>query len=374
MSRGKVVAAVAGGCALAVLTLGAGVGAAVLMLFGGGSTGLGGGNECGAGQAPLPPGSGSPVAGVPALDTAVGNWRGEQLRNAATIVAVGRQLDIPPRGWVVAVGTAMQESGLRNLPGGERDSIGVLQQRPSQGWGAPEQLAQPAYQARKFYEKLLTVDGWEAMRLTDAAQLVQRSAFPEAYQRWEGEAEAVVAAVAGVASVALLGGGFPGAPCGLAGVSAVIPVGTWTRPVKASIVSGFRTPDRPGHDGVDFAAPRYTPVVAASAGTVLTVVCNSSTGTCDRDGGMSVRGCGWYVEVLHPGDVVSRYCHLVRQPEVSVGQAVQGGQVLGFVGSSGNSSGPHLHFEIHQGHPATAANAVDPMPFMARAGAPLAPV
>lgn len=71
-------------------------------------------------------------------------WDGEQTANAAVIVAVGAELNVPPRGWVIALATAMQESGLRNLPGGDRDSIGLFQQRPSQGWGTPAQLRDPA--------------------------------------------------------------------------------------------------------------------------------------------------------------------------------------------------------------------------------------
>jgi hypothetical protein len=84
---------------------------------------------------------------------------------------------------VIAVATAMQESGLRNLRGGDRDSIGLFQQRPSQGWGTRKQLADPAYQTRKFYDKLVKIDGWQKMRLTEAAQAVQISAFPEAYAK-----------------------------------------------------------------------------------------------------------------------------------------------------------------------------------------------
>jgi murein DD-endopeptidase MepM/ murein hydrolase activator NlpD len=289
--------------------------------------------------------------------------------NAAVVVAVGRELGVPARGWVVAVATAMQESSLRNLPGGDRDSVGLLQQRPSMGWGTPEQLRSPEYQARQFFARLLRVDGWESMRLTEAAQRVQRSATPAAYARWESQAEAVVAGVLGVASVDLLGGGYPAAPCGVSALhAAIVPAGTWTVPLVASIGSGFHTADRPDHDGVDFVAARFSPVRAAASGTVLTVECNASTGDCDRDGGMSVRGCGWYVEIVHAGDIVTRYCHLVRRPEVAVGDTVAGGQVLGFVGSSGNSSGPHLHFEVHVGNPATPANAVDPVPFLTRAG------
>ena len=86
----------------------------------------------------------------------------------------------------------MQESGLRNLPflgdRNDHDSIGVFQQRPSQGWGTVEQLSKPAYQAGKFYDKLLTVPAWQSMPLTRAAQTVQASAFPDAYAKWTDDA------------------------------------------------------------------------------------------------------------------------------------------------------------------------------------------
>jgi murein DD-endopeptidase MepM/ murein hydrolase activator NlpD len=261
---------------------------------------------------------------------------------------------------------------LRNLDHGDRDSVGIMQQRASMGWGTPTDLMRPEYQAGKFYEHLRAVDGWEGMRLTDAAQRVQRSGFPEAYQQWEQDAEKVVAAVSGVASVDMLGGGFPGDPCGLANAAYTLPSGAWRAPVAAAIGSGFRTPDRPEHNGVDLTAVRYTPVHAASNGTVITVECNASTGNCDIDGSTAVRGCGWYVEIAPPGNVVTRYCHLVRRPEVTKGQVVPGGFVIGYVGTSGNSEGPHLHFEVHVNAPPTdPSNAVDPVPFMQRAGGPL---
>jgi murein DD-endopeptidase MepM/ murein hydrolase activator NlpD len=104
---------------------------------------------------------------------------------------------------------------------------------------------------------------------------------------------------------------------------------------------------------------------------VITVRCNTSGPTCDVDGSPSTRGCGWYVEVKHKDDIITRYCHMVRQPSVAVGDRVEIGQVLGFVGSSGHSSGPHLHFEVHFGEKAGRLNAVDPVPFMQFVGAPL---
>ncbi|MEU4216039.1 peptidoglycan DD-metalloendopeptidase family protein [Actinoplanes sp. NPDC026623] len=140
--------------------------------------------------------------------------------------------------------------------------------------------------------------------------------------------------------------------------------GAWMLPVTAGLVSGFRTTSRPAHDGVDLGASRYTPIRAAAAGRVVKVVCNVSAGTCDVDGSLRITGCGWYVEILHAGDIVTRYCHMVRRPSVTVGQSVARGAILGYVGTSGNSSGPHLHFEVHTGNPATSANAIDPIPFM----------
>jgi hypothetical protein len=117
----------------------------------------------------------------------------EQADNAATIAGVGLAMDMPDHAVTVALATAMQESGLRNLPDGDRDSAGLFQQRPSQGWGTPAKLQDPRYSAGKFYTALNKVKGWKTMRVTDAAQKVQRSAYPNAYQKWADEAEALAA-------------------------------------------------------------------------------------------------------------------------------------------------------------------------------------
>ncbi len=120
----------------------------------------------------------------------------EQLENARVIAQVGVDRGLPERAIVIALATAQQESSLRNLDHGDRDSLGLFQQRPSQGWGTPEQVRDPVYAAGKFYDGLVQVPGWESGRLTDVAQTVQRSAFPEAYQKHESMAQGLTAALA----------------------------------------------------------------------------------------------------------------------------------------------------------------------------------
>lgn len=120
---------------------------------------------------------------------------GTQASHAATIAAVGAELGMSGRAVTIAFATALQESGLRNLPYGDRDSLGLFQQRPSQGWGTPEQVTDPRYAAAAFYDALAELPDWEAQRLTEAAQAVQRSGFPEAYQQWEPQAQALTDAL-----------------------------------------------------------------------------------------------------------------------------------------------------------------------------------
>ncbi|MFC9431490.1 C40 family peptidase [Streptomyces sp. NPDC056987] len=121
------------------------------------------------------------------------NLTAEQTRNSETIVSTGANMGVPVRGQVIAIATAMQESSLRNLDGGDRDSVGLFQQRPSQGWGTVAQIMNPVYASTQFYRHLLAVPGWQKMAVTDAAQAVQNSGFPEAYAKHEARAVSVVA-------------------------------------------------------------------------------------------------------------------------------------------------------------------------------------
>ncbi|MFI1619983.1 C40 family peptidase [Streptomyces lydicus] len=119
----------------------------------------------------------------------------EQIPNAKTILATGVAMKVPPRGQIVALATALQESGLRNLDYGDRDSLGLFQQRPSQGWGTAQQVRDPVHASTKFYEGLLKVSGWQSMTIAQAAQAVQASGFPDAYAKWEPLATALQKAI-----------------------------------------------------------------------------------------------------------------------------------------------------------------------------------
>ncbi|MBM0232391.1 peptidase M23 [Micromonospora sp. STR1_7] len=149
---------------------------------------------------PVRPTDPAPVAG---LDE-------DQMENAEAIVRAGREMGVPRRGLVIAVATAMQESNLYNVASGvlpesqdyphqgvgwDHDSVGLFQQRSSSGWGPVGRLMDPEFATRQFLAALEQVPGWERMRLTDAAQAVQVSAYPEHYQQHEWRATRVVDAI-----------------------------------------------------------------------------------------------------------------------------------------------------------------------------------
>jgi hypothetical protein len=424
-----------------------------------------------------------PMAAVAGLDA-------EQSRHAGVITAVGQQAGVPPFGLQIALATAMQESGLRNLPYGDRDSLGLFQQRPSAGWGSAEQVMDPVYAAQAFFggsdgpnngepPGLLDVGGWADMPLTVAAQAVQRSAFPDAYARWEDDAAAwLTDLLTADGGPCVPGGGLHCPPTGhpaeggltpdalrvLRCIAAIFPqitafhgvgdrpnesdhpagravdamIPDWVLPagnelgwrvaewVQANHVclgvtyviwdaqvwsadragEGWRPYSHPNgstdansahrnhvhvsvhgdsgacvdgawvvpivgdyvitarfgqagahwsnrHTGVDLAAPLGRPVLAAAGGQV------SYAGW---DGAYGLR-----VEITHLDGTKTWYAHL-SAITVDDGSFVAAGEQVGHVGSTGNSTGPHLHFEVR---PAPSGVPVDPEPWMAARGAPL---
>ena len=121
----------------------------------------------------------------------------EQATHAARMAAISVQRGLPARAATIAIATAYQESELYNLDYGDRDSLGLFQQRPSQGWGTPEQIMDPDHAINAFYDALAQVDGFETMRVTAAAQEVQRSGYPEAYADHEADARVLASALTG---------------------------------------------------------------------------------------------------------------------------------------------------------------------------------
>ncbi|PKW18777.1 M23 family metallopeptidase [Saccharopolyspora spinosa] len=263
---------------------------------------------------------------------AVPGYTPEQLANATTIITIGKQLNVPERGWIIALVTAIQESRLRNLDYGDRDSLGLFQQRPSQGWGKREQLLNPTYSATQFYRHLLAVPDWPAMSINDAAQTVQRSGFPHAYARHEPAARQLLTALHGHTCTRT-----PAA-------------GEWAVPVQGQCTSRFGPRGTGFHRGLDIAAPLGTPILAAGSGTVL-------------DSGPA-SGYGLWIRIQHRDGTITTYGHNNRN-HTQPGQQVRTGQLIAEVGNRGESTGPHLHFQIEQhGQP------TDPVAFFRRHGGP----
>ncbi|WP_326632364.1 MULTISPECIES: C40 family peptidase [unclassified Streptomyces] len=162
-------------------------------------------------------GGGEGTVSVPGLDDPA-----EQVPNAKAIQATGVAINIPARGQIVALAAALQESGLRNLTYGDRDSLGLFQQRPSQGWGTATEILDPVRASTKFYGALEKVSGWQSLSVTQAAQAVQRSGFPEAYAKWEPLATALQQAIERLLSKT--GGASPSpSPSGSAGTGSPPP-------------------------------------------------------------------------------------------------------------------------------------------------------
>ncbi|MFZ2479348.1 MAG: hypothetical protein WAW78_01665, partial [Propioniciclava sp.] len=121
----------------------------------------------------------------------------EQTHNATIVVGVATQRGLVPRASTIALATVYQESGIRNLDYGDRDSLGLFQQRPSQGWGSEAQVQDPYYASGKFYDALVKVNGWDSGDVNDVAQAVQRSGHPNGYTRHVENARRLASALTG---------------------------------------------------------------------------------------------------------------------------------------------------------------------------------
>lgn len=273
-----------------------------------------------------------PCLGADAADVDLDD---EQTRIAEAIITVGQDTGVPVRGLVVALATAAVESRLRNLDHGDRDSLGVFQQRPSSGWGTPEQITDVTYSSAAFFggsdgpnssgaasepPGLLDITGWKDMPVGEAAQAVQRSAFPDRYADWEDEARDWVDDLTGNRT----------------GCDAALPI----EPGRYRITDRFGMREHPItgevklHNGLDFAAPTGTPVTAVAGGDVTFVGFRPWAGP-------------HVVEIDHGDGHVSVYEHM-SDTGVAEGDSVTTGDPLGAVGSEGWSTGPHLHLTIRR--------------------------
>ncbi|SMX69639.1 Peptidase family M23 [Brevibacterium sp. 239c] len=308
-----------------------------------------------------------------------------QLTHAATIIETGSGIEGVTRdGLVIALMAALTESSLRmlantsvypesaNYPndgdGSDNDSLGLFQMRPQSGWGTVADLMDPVYQARAFFggpegpnspspRGLLDIPGWEQMDKGEAAQAVEVSAYPDRYRNYEPVAETILTTLTttpgpATNSAAATGGAAVPAAQTLAAESSrvvfPVPEGTWVLTSeygpRVHPISG----ENSFHTGTDFAAPDGTPVLAAVDGTVTVA-------------GFS-GGYGGLIVIEHTLDgvaVATAYGHMWEQGiHVNPGDTVTAGQHIGDVGSSGNSTGPHLHFEVRPG--GTNGEAIDP--------------
>ncbi|GAA4918406.1 hypothetical protein GCM10023223_43220 [Stackebrandtia albiflava] len=283
----------------------------------------------------------------------------EQIDNALMIHRIATERGLPESASLIGVTAAMTDSGLRNLdPAEESEAAGVFAQ--SADWGTVEQRREPGFAAGRFFDAMVDVDGWRDMPPAQVAREVQGARQGAGYAAHQPTAAILVN---------LLQGEIDCRP--------VLDAGRYTHPVPGvASAQQFQPPGNPGHNGVDFLTAKGTPILAAGDGTVVTVECNAHTGdgaaySCDVDGSPQVFGCGWYMEILHTDMTLTRYCHMASAPEVSVGEKVTAGQVIGAIGSSGNSSAPHLHFETHSAYPAWPETAVNPVGYFTDRGVEL---
>ncbi|MGA5894349.1 heavy metal transporter [Streptomyces venetus] len=222
----------------------------------------------------------------------------EQAVNAATITAVGTGRGLPERAVTIALATALQESALRNIKHGDRDSLGLFQQRPSQGWGTPEEVLDPAYSAGEFYDHLVKVPGYTRLPLTVAAQRVQRSGFPQAYAKHEPDAALLAAALTGQSAATLTCEGRPAA------TRATGPDG-----VRAALVRDFGRDvlEPAGAQVGDAPTPTPTPSPGGTDGRTVTLPVTADAGSAT---GRNTERRGW--QLAHWSVANASELHIAR--------------------------------------------------------------
>jgi murein DD-endopeptidase MepM/ murein hydrolase activator NlpD len=303
----------------------------------------------------------------------------QQLTHAATIIEIGSGIDGVGRdGIQIALMAALTESTLRMLSntsaypesadypndgnGGDHDSLGLFQMRPQSGWGTVAELMDSTYQARAFYggpdgpnypspRGLLDIPGWQQMGKGEAAQAVEVSAYPDRYNNYEPVAATIL--------TTLIGSGGPAAATDPYLVTAgqvtessrvvfPLPEGTWVVTSEFGHRSDPFTGETSYHSGLDLGAADGTPILAAADGTVT--VAEFSGGY----GGLII-----IEHTINGQSVATAYAHMWQHGiHVSVGDRVSAGQHIGDVGSSGRSTGAHLHFEVRPG--GTNGEQIDP--------------
>ena len=289
----------------------------------------------------------------------INGYSGDQLINAAHVLRAGADLNLSVRDQTIGVMTAMGESGLLVLDHGDAagpDSRGLFQQRDNGAWGSYEDRMDPYISATNFFQAMIQLRGRDSLEPTTVAHRVQRNADPFHYERYWDDAVAVVEALSGADTGLVPGAG--GQVCaGAPTVAGAVNAEGWALPADGPITSeyGMRVDPVTGdfirlHAGIDFQAGGCDgPIWAAQNGTVIDIF-------TDQHG-------GWTLDVDH-GGVMTRYKHMYANGVlVSVGDQVEAGEQIARTGSSGWSTGCHLHFEIHlDGSP------VNPQQFLADLG------
>lgn len=322
----------------------------------------------------------------------VGNFNKKQLANAAVIINEAKKSDLKQQGAIIGLMTGLQESSLRvlandgtweykeptrvmtreqwdaarkvvitslDLPhegvGHAWDALGIMQQRPSAGWGSVEQIMNPSYAAQQFFDRLKKVPNWESLPYELAAEKVQISGQPDNYANQRADAEMLYAALQG-AKVEESEDKQPYAKCEDGGDTRTpdakdsydgkVSDSGWVFPVKEISMIQYNYGEYRGqypHAGEDFSAPKDTPIFAAADGQVIRASCAKSDLIVGRS------PCQIQIDHGKAGNkrITTLYVHMFESGVLAkVGQEVKAGDQIGKVGTNGNSTGYHLHFEV----------------------------